>query len=58
MGGEGSLTLDTQKDKDNSGSSKTQPQPLRAPEATSQQNLILSGIEGLAADCVLLIMFK
>lgn len=29
-----------------------------APEVTSQQNLILSGMEGLAADCVLLIMFK
>lgn len=43
---------------DSSSANKPQSQPFPDPEATSQQNLILNGNEGLAADCVLLIMFK
>ena len=45
-------------EQDSRRSSQTQAQPPTAPQAVSQQTLILSGIEGLAADCVLLITFK
>lgn len=55
---EGSFTPYTQREK--TGVMPVKPSPNFRPtlEATSQQNRILSGMEGLAADCVLLIMFK
>lgn len=54
----GGLTRLPAEERDSRSSSQTQPQPPTAPRAVSQQNRILSGMEGLAADCVLLIMFK
>lgn len=57
-GGGGQLHPCTQREKTGVMPVKPSPNFRPALEAASQQNRILSGMEGLAADCVLLIMFK